>query len=210
MSKFSIFVSHFKSAIRTPRAYFTTFQFGELSTDLKRWQSSENLDPDWDERTVLIAKLVPPGSRVIEFGAARLVLQKHLDPSCQYQPVDLVKRSEDTIVFDLNGELPDFPRRYDIAVFSGVLEYIHDLDRILDWLPRVCSSVIFSYSVTDFLSDPITRREHGWVNSLSQREILYLLKRAGLTITATYRWRKQIIYSCRFDVEHALAGLGKK
>lgn len=205
MSKFSIFVSHVKSAIRTPRAYFTTFRFRKPLTDLERWSVSANLDPDWDERTLLITHLIPPGSSVIEFGAARLVLQKNLHPTCYYQPVDVVKRSDDTIVLDLNEALPEFPRRYDIAVFSGVLEYVHDLERLFNWLPSICGSVIFSYAVTDSLSDPVTRRKHGWVNGLSQKEILNLAEEAGLQVIEKQNWRRQIIFSCRFDARAQIA-----
>ena len=206
MSKFQIVIDHIKSIISSPRAYFSTFCSMKPSTDLKRWSSPDNLDPDWDERTALIAALVPAGSSVIEFGAARLVLQQHLDPSCTYQPVDLVKRSEDTIVFDLNGTLLDLPRHYDIAVFSGVLEYVHDLKRTLGWLATVSDSVLLSYAVRDLLSDPITRRQAGWVNSFSESEIRRLLEGVGLKIISTRRWLKQIIFFCRFETSHVELG----
>lgn len=208
MSKLSNTISHVKAAIRTPRSYFTTFGSGKLTNDLKRWQSSENLDPDWDERTALIANIVPVGLNVIEFGAARLVLRQHLDPSCKYQPADLVKRSEDTLVFDLNGALPELPCRYDVAVFSGVLEYVHNLERIMAWLPSVAQRVIFSYGVTDFLSDPITRRQNGWVNHLSEKEITRLANKAELELETNTRWRQQVIFSGYFLEKQA--GMDRK
>ncbi|RTL78617.1 MAG: class I SAM-dependent methyltransferase [Hyphomicrobiales bacterium] len=206
MSKTQRVIAHVKSILLTPYAYLTVFFERRPTTDVGRWQSPENLSPDWDERTALIAALVPAGSSVIEFGAARLVLRRHLDPSCSYQPVDLVKRSDDTIVFDLNGALPKLPQQYDVAIFSGVLEYVHDLGRIMEWLPRISRSVIFSYAVTDMLSDPVTRRQNGWVNSFSDKEIRRIVGMAGLDVRSSQPWRQQIIYLCQFPTTPADRG----
>ncbi|MDO9149543.1 MAG: hypothetical protein Q7U52_18130 [Hydrogenophaga sp.] len=191
-------LAHLKSLLRHPADYVGTYRPFRQSTDFGRWQNPSNLDPDWDERTQLIAGLIPDRSSVIEFGAARLVLPLHLRPGCTYQPVDLVKRTEDTLAFDLNDPLPALPRRYDYAVFSGVLEYVQDLDRVMRWLPSVSDQVIFSYAVTDLLSDPVTRRRNGWINSLSDTDVRGQMRRSGLECLSTERWQRQIVYHCRF------------
>lgn len=128
-----------KSAIRHPIAFAMTLIWpDETRSDPERWVKSESLFPEWDERTALLAKWIENGSSVIEFGAARLTLPKYLGPDCSYQPVDMVRRSPECLVFNLNGELPDLPRDYDVAVFSGVIEYVNSPGRVLDWLaPRV-------------------------------------------------------------------------
>lgn len=191
-------LAHLKSLLRHPTDYLATYRPFRSSTDFERWQDPSSLRPEWDERTRLMAKLIPDGSGVIEFGAARLVLPRYLEPACTYQPVDLVKRSDDTLAFDLNGPLPSLPRLYDYAVFSGVLEYVQDADRVMRWLPGVANQVIFSYAVTDFLSDPVTRRRHGWVNSWSNTDVRKLIDRSGLECLSTQRWQEQLIYHCRF------------
>lgn len=192
-------IAHVKAAIRHPVAYVSSLAGWDRETDLERWQNPENLRASWDERTIMIAGMIPDGSAVIEFGAARLTLPKHLGQACTYQPVDLVKRSPDTLAFDLNQSLPDLPRRYDFAVFSGVLEYVQDFDATFDWLRRFADKVIFSYGVTDLLSDPVTRRRNGWINSYSDSEIRAIARRGGLVIDAVDRWDHQLIYSCHFD-----------
>ena len=48
---------------------------------LTRWADLDNFDPEWDERTQIIADLITPGSRVLEFGAGRRYLQTRLDPA---------------------------------------------------------------------------------------------------------------------------------
>ena len=201
--------AHIKSLLRHPADYLATYITFRSSTDLERWQVPTNLRPDWDERTQLVATLIPDGSKVIEFGAARLVLPRYLGPGCTYQPSDLVKRSEDTLELDLNEALPLLQCRYDYAVFSGVLEYVQDLDRLMRWLPGVTDKVIFSYAITDFLSDPISRRRHGWINSLSDSEVRQLINLYELELMSTERWQGQIIYKCHFLTRSAEAQPGK-
>ena len=191
-------LAHIKSLLRHPVDYVATFHPFRSPTDLQRWQDPSNLSPDWDERTRLIAGLIPDGASVIEFGAARLVLPLHLGRGCTYQPVDLVKRSEDTLAFDLNGPLPELPHRYDYAVFSGVLEYVSDVERVMRWLSSVAECVVFSYAVSDYLWDPITRSRHGWVNSFSDSEIRLLVGQAGMDCRRIEKWERQNIYVCHF------------
>ena len=201
MTQHSLVLAHLKSFFRRPVAYAKVMLGMRKITDLSRWEEPSNLRPEWDDRTRIIAELVPGGSKVIEFGAARLVLQQYLKPGCTYQPADLVSRSEDTLLLDLNGSLPDLGQRYDVAVFSGVLEYVHDLHRLMQWLQSVSEMVIFSYAVTDHLSDPITRSRNGWVNHLSDHEVQQMVERAHLVCMSKTYWEGQCIYMCRFTAE---------
>lgn len=155
-----------------------------------------NLTPNWDERTRLIAGLVPDGTIVIEFGAARLVLPRYLGSGCVYQPADLVKRSEDTLVVDLNGILSALPGPYNYAVFPGVLEYVVEFNRIMRWLLHGADDVPLSYAVTDYLIDPISRRRNGLVNSLSDRDVNSLIEPCGMVLISEARWEGLPIYLC--------------
>src|SRR5690349_16692383 len=99
------------------------------TADVERWADPHNLSEKWDERTKLIAQLIPNDSRVIEFGAGRRRLESYLHPSCTYFASDLVSRGSGTIVFNLNARpLPDLTHLgLNVAVFGGVLEYVSDL-----------------------------------------------------------------------------------
>lgn len=44
-------------------------------SDYKTWCNARNLDPEWDERSMLLVALVPAGSSVIDFGAGRLAVK---------------------------------------------------------------------------------------------------------------------------------------
>ncbi len=187
--------AHCKAALKNPVRYLKTYIAAHRTTNFSRWSEASNLSSDWDERTIYMASLIPGGASVIEFGVGRLTLPKHLRPACVYQPVDLVARTPDTIVFDLNQiPYPTLPRHYDFAVFSGVLEYVEDLPALFRWLPSVADNVIFSYAVTDWLSDPTTRRENGWINDFSDRDLRACVDSVGMRLVLENRWREQKIY----------------
>ena len=196
-SKFRM-IPHVKAAIRNPVAYIRSILRMPSGSDVTRWSNPQNLKPDWDERTQIMASYVPEGAQVIEFGAARLTLPNYLPPHCTYQPVDLVPRSSETLSFDLNGVLPSLPKRYSHAVFSGVLEYVEDIERLVCWLQGWVDHVIFSYATADRLSDPITRSANGWVNSYTEAEIAQLFRDQGVCCIRVREWKEQNIYIVDF------------
>jgi hypothetical protein len=161
------------------------------ASDRSRWQDEHALLGAWDERTALLARLVPPNSSVIEFGAGRMVLPSFLPPGCTYTPSDIVKRSPDTIVIDLNSrELLSIPT-HDVAVFSGVLEYIHDVPRLARHLARATPTVVTSYAARRASRFGLTwfrRRSSGWVNDYTAHELIRLFESSGFVCTKTSEW----------------------
>src|SRR5258708_2527383 len=117
------------------------------TTDMSRWRDAKRFPDDWEERTRLIAQLVPKETRIIEFGAGRRNLESQIDSTCTYIPCDIVSRGDNTLVLDLNARpLPDLrDLRPDVAIFAGVIEYISDLKSILIWLSRQVTTCIISY-----------------------------------------------------------------
>ena len=143
-------------------------------SDYQRWGNKQSLSPFWDSRTKKIANQIEPGTSVIEFGAGRLVLKTFLTENCSYTPSDLVDRGNGTIVCDLNSDtLPQF-QAYDVAVFSGVLEYINNVPRLIRYLSSCVNVIIASYAVTD--TNKRNRRVHGWVNDYSSVQFIYRSK----------------------------------
>ena len=151
------------------------------NTDMDRWSDINNLSPEWDERTIQIAKLVPGNSSVLEFGAGRLVLRDFIPGNCRYTPSDLCGRGEGTIICDLNTRpLPDFPEN-DVLVFSGVLEYLHDVPEVLGHLRHYCQIILASYvCVSEKKTKTILqRRRAAWVNDFSSEEIISIFRSHG-------------------------------
>jgi hypothetical protein len=146
---------------------------------------------------------VPPGSRVIEFGAGRRQLERYLDPSCTYVPSDLVDRGPGTIVCDLNQRpLPDLASVHpDVAVFGGVLEYIADTKSLIAWLAPVVTRCVASYAYVDpnaGLSERVLRYVERWRNGYmshhTEQELIDLFGGQGFVCTERRSWQGQRLF----------------
>lgn len=157
-----------------------------------RWRRDHSLDAAWHERSMLMVRDIPAGSSVIDVGAGSQVVRGLLAEDCKYTPVDLVSRSPDTVVCDLNGDgLPDLTA--DWLVGSGVVEYVFDVDRLLSWMASVAPRIVFSYELADE-ETRYYRRSRSWVNDFTADQMRALLNRHGLEAVDTARWKRQTIY----------------
>jgi methyltransferase family protein len=182
-------------------------------SDYGRWGNPDNLERRWDSRTRQLAQLIPKDSRVIEFGAGRRQLELYLDASCAYVPSDLIDRGPDTVVCDLNRRpLPDLRHlQPDVAVFSGVLEYISDLPSLLRWLSTQVSFCVTSYVYAQSRPKTIQRREEvlrraytGFMNTYTEDELVALFRRSGfIPIKAEDTWGSQRLFLFRKSTDGA-------
>ena len=162
-------------------------------SDLRTWSDLENLSDDWHERTRRLASIIEPDSAVIEFGAGRFALADMLPEGCTYTPSDIVDRGKGTIVCDLNAStLPNFGS-HDVAVFSGVLEYVHDVPRLISHLARSVDVIITSYAAVD-RNRKRNRRALGWVNDYTDSQFTKIFAAANFRKTGTDQWNSQVIY----------------
>ena len=168
-------------------------------TNLARWRHVTRFDLDWNERVALIGSLIAPESVVLEFGAGRQILQSLLPQTCTYIASDVIPRNEKTFVCDLNASnLPTLPL-HDTAVFSGVLEYIHDVPRVLDHLMASTEVIIPSYAPCRHrnISTRYRRLVHGWVNAYTKSEFEQLFETRGYRREAELPWKSQFIWRFR-------------
>lgn len=165
--------------------------------DYERWIKTDSFDPQWAERAQMIARLIPKGYRVIEFGAGLRQLESYLDPSCTYVPSDLASRGRDTLILDLEKRpLPDLPRDiFDVAVFAGVMEYLSDVPGVVSWVCEYVTSCILSYEcatrprhVYGQLRQAWDRAELGWVNAYTEEGLMDLFARVGFFCTGRTLW----------------------
>jgi hypothetical protein len=117
---------------------------------------------------------------VLDLGAGAMALKRCLPAGCQYLPADLLPRSADCQLVDLNQQ--QFPSgESDCIVLLEVLEYIHDPA----WLIRKCresaARLIFTYHPHQ--GEPLeARRQRGWFNDLDAEGLASLLASAGWRI----------------------------
>ena len=170
------------------------------STDYRRWERTGELYPDWDERTTILGEFIKPESQIVEFGAGNMALRDNLPAGCSYTPSDIYKRSDEVIVCDLNKPiLIDFSK-YDTAVFSGVLEYVYDIDKVFNQLKPFVKYVVLSYSCKDITDT--NRLERGWLSDYTRAELERIFKKYDYEIINKGHWRKQILYSLEQKNNH--------
>jgi hypothetical protein len=167
----------------------------EKKSDYSRWANQDELQKNWDERTLLISKLVSDDSKVIEFGSGNGVLRKYLPSGCTYQGSDLVKRFPDLIVCDLNEGINFSLREFDTAIFSGVLEYVYDLDRIFSQLKEEIGTVIMSYCCKDLST--VNRLKMGWLSDFERKDLENTFFKNGFKIIEYMEWKGQSIYKLK-------------
>jgi len=172
-------------------------------TDRRRWADPRNIYASWESRNKELAALVPSNSRVIEFGAGKRTLERYLDPSCSYVPSDIIDRGPGTIVFDLNQRpLPDLgPDAYDVAVFSGVLEYVREVPAVLDWLTKYVTVCVLTYAPAKArghsprgLLETIGRLRHGWMNNYREEELRSLFYERDFELVQGKDWEDQRLF----------------
>jgi hypothetical protein len=172
-------------------------------TDRERWSNPDSFHAAWKPRNEQLAALVPKNSRVIEFGAGSRTLERYLDPSCTYVPSDIVDRGPGTIVCDLNSRpLPDLGGSvFDVAVFSGVLEYVRDVPSLLDWLTGYVTICVLAYAPATAnghspraLVETAGRLRHGWMNHYREKELRTLFHDRNFELVRDERWQQQRLF----------------
>lgn len=182
-----------KKAKRIPSSLRSQLLKAFGKSDKKRWEKSTSFYESWDERTRLLVAPIKPHSTVLEFGAGRLVVENMLPEQCTYLHSDIVKRREDTLVLDLNETLPVF-QSVDYMIFSGVLEYVKDIPKLLEHCSKYTSHMLLSYAGTDKIASKKERRYHGWISDLSHEDILHLAKTHHFDIQDLGVWQQQQLY----------------
>lgn len=167
----------------------------QKQSDINRWKNSSELFEDWNERTSILGKYVNPGARVIEFGSGNMSLKTELPANCTYTPSDIVKRSEETIVCDLNQPITFDLSAYDTAVFSGVFEYVYDIDSVFKQLEKHIPNVILSYACDDICNH--NRLTHGWLSEFTEKQLLDIFDKNNYEVLDKQEWRQQTIFNLK-------------
>jgi hypothetical protein len=154
-------------------------------SDVERWTEMANLDPAWERQSQIVGRFVPAGSHVLDLGAGREMLARHIPETCRYTPADLVPRTARTIVVDVNrGEFPDGD--FDVVAVVSLFEYVHDVKALLTTIHQRAPLLVTSYCVRT-ADDPDPRLERGFVNEYSLNEFVDLCQSVGWTVRVADR-----------------------
>ena len=168
---------------RNARASFTKSIIKAKATDGWRWCRPPNLVQGAEMRASIVMPYLLRTGTLIDVGAGTMTLFQKLPIAVKYTPLDIVRFSKNTIIADLNQN--QFPRgHWDMATLLGVLEYIHDVDRLFARLrTSVRQLYIVYHSVPSRVScDHEDRRASGYVNDYSEKELVAKLVSASWEI----------------------------
>lgn len=163
-------------------------------TNIPRWiELAESAESPWNPRLRTLAERIAPGETVVDVGAGGRWLRDFLEPSSLYLPVDCIPYSP--IRFDFNAE--ELPPRLtgDVAVMSGVLEYIENPVRALSIVQMWCKRILLSYAIQP--ADHAPRIAAGWVNHLTEGDLISAFERVGLTWRSIGSWDRQSLWELR-------------
>ena len=167
------------------REAITRRAMGEKRSVIERWEA---LGPDeafgWNPRAAAAARLLADQTSVADLGCGTMLLEKYLDPTVRYLPIDIVSRDPQTIVCDFNKEV--CPRTdAEAAAVLGLLEYLHFPEDFLANLADQYSVAVISYCIADAPKPLLPRRSHAWVNDYTSKQLEEVFKGAGWEIHQT-------------------------
>lgn len=183
-----------QSRLTKQRELKTKALIKEKRSDFDRWKSDAELLANWNERTAILASYIQPDTHIIEFGAGAMYLKTLLKHVTSYTPSDIVKRDETTIICDLNKPINFDLTVYDVAVFSGVLEYVYDIDAVVKTMSKAnINQLILSYCCSDIVA--LTRTKNGWLSDYTKPELEAIFLSNGYNIIDYREWHKQSIFN---------------
>ena len=116
-----------------------------------------------------------------------------LPENCVYTPSDIVKRTEETIVCDLNEPISFDLSFYNTAVFSGVFEYVYDIDTVFKQLEKHIPHIILSYACSDICTH--NRLINGWLSEFTEKQLLDIFAKYSYDVIDKQEWRQQTIFN---------------
>jgi len=114
---------------------------------------------------------------VVDYGAGEMYLKNLLPQEVKYFPIDYIRRSDETIICDLNsGIFPDISA--DVTILGGLLEFISTAESLIC---HVCINtkhkILASYMTTDNFPDIKGRRMSAYVNDFSEQQLVDMFAR---------------------------------
>jgi len=172
-------------------------------SEIERWSMAASYRAAWGGRATALARMVRPGEAVFEFGAGLSIVRDALPLGCSYTGSDLAPIADGVVRYDLNATELEPTVDYDVALFSGVLEYVHDPEKLLRHLKIYFRAIICSYAlIVDGSPEERDRRRYlGWFTDFGRDGFLNLFRAAGYTATLQGDWNGHALF--RFDRQDA-------
>lgn len=151
------------------------------SPDRLRWGAPSNYKPAWAQRSGAAARHIPDNALVLEIGAGTGAFRDLVAGRCRYTGADLQPFDDRTIALDIEADpIPQKP--WDAIVLLGVIEYLYDPVAALNKVCAATRTVVCSYCIPRCREVLPQRRARGWVNAVSQRDLVATFENAGFSL----------------------------
>ena len=165
------------------------------ASDGARWADPARIGEGAQARAEVAAPYIKQGEMVLDLGCGTMALRKLLPEGVKYTPADLVVRSADCYLTDLNQHFyyvdelfpaaPTYEGLYDWVTLLEVAEFLHDLPRVFARVRKSSRGLIVSYRVIAADIDDAAkdrRRAAGYLNDVTAERLEEYLTKAGWTI----------------------------
>ena len=157
----------------------------------KPFNCADQATATWFERAQVCADLV--GSipcqlgtplSLADIGCGDQKLRNALEPRgllFSYSGYDLLPQTPDVDMFDVRRDA--LPRKHDVAIMLGVIEYLADLATVLAGLARDVRYLVVSHVVRqndEYSAEHLTAL--GWLNHLAAGQLESMLKSSGFLV----------------------------
>jgi hypothetical protein len=166
-------------------------------TILERWTHLASGEAaDWEGRLACAASMLQGCNTVADLGCGTMDLEKSLPPATKYIPVDLVARDGRTRIVDFNQDAAPGVCA-DAGVLLGLLEYVHDIGRLLRECRPCFKRLVLSYNCRQADGRLEDRRSHAWVNDLTEQGIEEMFRSSGWCVArkvdlGSHQWLWQL------------------
>lgn len=167
----------------------------------------------WTLRNKRVGELVmtvKPKS-VLDIGGGLGELKKYISKKIDYVSIDIEKWTDDTIVADINKELPDIEMRIDAIVVQGTIEYVTNPKKFLEEIKKYGYKLFITYRLDNKDESEETKKvkedmrarmdENGFDiqrNDYSIVEIENIIKESGWRIVEKIKGKgNERIYYCK-------------
>lgn len=164
------------------------------TSDASRWADPANLEDGARERAALAAPHLAGARRLLDLGAGATRLKDHRPAGTTYIPADLVPRTGDSIVIDLNQG--DFPAGlFDAVALLEVLEFLHDPLAVMKRAHDAAGRLVLTYRLSEG-GDADARAAAGWFNAFNRSELEAQLAMAGWVVVTHRREGAYDLFVC--------------
>jgi len=133
------------------KAAFTARLMESRASDGWRWADPHNMEEDATVRAKLASPHIPARLRILDLVAGLMAMALRLKVGSQYTPVDIIRYAAATVLVDLNDD--QFPEgKWDFALALELLEYIHDVPKLL---ARLAELALHSWLVLSCVGGPV-------------------------------------------------------